>query len=133
MECICERDYLSIAWTELNIAMWKSRDFHTLRSAFLGGYMVGFGLGANMSCSGGFFILRQEGCDSRLVAGFHRCGSVSISGQVTWDMWWTKWHWGGFSQSISVSPTTNYSTFIKQLIANALYSLDTYSAVKSPT
>jgi hypothetical protein len=30
-------------------------------------------------------------------------------GQVMWDLWWTKRHWGMFSPSISVSPT-NHST-----------------------
>jgi hypothetical protein len=24
----------------------------------------------------------------------HRGGSGSIPGQVMWDLWWTKWHWG---------------------------------------
>jgi hypothetical protein len=31
-----------------------------------------------------------------------------------WDLWWTKWRWGRFSQSTSVSPpnlhSTNFST-----------------------
>jgi hypothetical protein len=31
-----------------------------------------------------------------------------------WDLWWTKWRWGRFSQSIPVSPAnlyfTNFST-----------------------
>jgi Tfp pilus assembly protein FimT len=29
------------------------------------------------------------------------------TGQVMWDSWWTKWHWGRFSPSTSVS-TANY-------------------------
>jgi hypothetical protein len=33
---------------------------------------------------------------------------------VMWDMWWTKWRWGRFSPSTSVSPanlhSTNFST-----------------------
>jgi hypothetical protein len=36
-------------------------------------------------------------------------------GQVMWDLWWTKQHWGRFSLSISVSPTkhsTDCSTLI---------------------
>jgi hypothetical protein len=30
--------------------------------------------------------------------------------QVTWDLWWTKWHWGRFSSSTSVSPSNSHST-----------------------
>jgi hypothetical protein len=27
-----------------------------------------------------------------------------------WDLWWTKWHWGRFSPSTSVSPSDHHST-----------------------
>jgi hypothetical protein len=27
-----------------------------------------------------------------------------------WDLWWTKWHWGRFSPSTSVSPANFHST-----------------------
>jgi hypothetical protein len=27
-----------------------------------------------------------------------------------WDLWWTKWHWGRFSPSTSVSPANSHST-----------------------
>jgi hypothetical protein len=27
-----------------------------------------------------------------------------------WDLWWTKWRWGRFSPSTSVSPANLYST-----------------------
>jgi hypothetical protein len=27
-----------------------------------------------------------------------------------WDLWWTKWHWGRFSPSASVSPANHHST-----------------------
>jgi hypothetical protein len=27
-----------------------------------------------------------------------------------WDLWWTKWHWGWFSQSTSVSPANLHFT-----------------------
>jgi hypothetical protein len=27
-----------------------------------------------------------------------------------WDLWWTKWHWGKFSPSTSVSPANSHST-----------------------
>jgi hypothetical protein len=40
----------------------------------------------------------------------HRGGLGSIPSQVIWDLWWTKWHWGGFSPSTSVSPPNLYST-----------------------
>jgi hypothetical protein len=54
----------------------------------------------------------------RLVAGF------MIQGHVMWDLWWTKWHWGWFSHSISVSPAsfhfTNCFTFITQPIFDAM-------------
>jgi hypothetical protein len=26
----------------------------------------------------------------------HRGNPVSIPGQPTWDLWWTKWHWDSF-------------------------------------
>jgi hypothetical protein len=26
-----------------------------------------------------------------------------------WDFWWTKWHWGRFSQSTSISPANLHS------------------------
>jgi hypothetical protein len=31
----------------------------------------------------------------------------SSPGQVMWDLWWTKWHWGRFSRSTSVSSATH--------------------------
>jgi hypothetical protein len=42
--------------------------------------------------------------------------ATRVRAQVTWDLWWTKWHWGRFSPSTSVSPanfhSTDCSTFI---------------------
>jgi hypothetical protein len=32
------------------------------------------------------------------------------TGLVMWDLWWTKWRWGRFSPSTSVSPTNLRST-----------------------
>jgi hypothetical protein len=32
------------------------------------------------------------------------------SGQVMWDLWWTKWHWGRFSPGTSVSPVNSHYT-----------------------
>jgi hypothetical protein len=31
------------------------------------------------------------------------------SGQSMWGVWWTKWHWGRFSLSTSVSPAYHHS------------------------
>jgi hypothetical protein len=46
--------------------------------------------------------------------GSHRGGPGSNPGLVMWDLWWTKWRWGRFSPSTSVSPanlpSTNFST-----------------------
>jgi hypothetical protein len=45
----------------------------------------------------------------------YRGGPCSRTGLVKWDLWWTKWRWGRFSPSTSVSPanfhSTNCSTF----------------------
>jgi hypothetical protein len=45
----------------------------------------------------------------RLVAGFppRRPGFEPGSGK--WDLWWTKWGWGRFSPSTSVSPANLHS------------------------
>jgi hypothetical protein len=40
----------------------------------------------------------------------HVGGPGSILGQVMWDLWWTKWHWGRFSPSISLPPANSSST-----------------------
>jgi hypothetical protein len=34
----------------------------------------------------------------------------SAHGQVMWDLWWTKWHWGRFSRSTSISSANSHST-----------------------
>jgi hypothetical protein len=34
----------------------------------------------------------------------------SSPGLVMWDLWWTKWRWGWFSPSTSVSPANLHST-----------------------
>jgi hypothetical protein len=33
-----------------------------------------------------------------------------------WGLWWTKWHWGKFSPSTSVSPANSHSTKCSILI-----------------
>jgi hypothetical protein len=44
----------------------------------------------------------------------YRGGPDGRAGEVMWDLWWTKWRWGRFSPSTSVSPAnlhfTNFST-----------------------
>jgi hypothetical protein len=40
----------------------------------------------------------------------------SSPGQVMWDLWWTKWRWGGFSPSTLVSPANSHSTDCSTLI-----------------
>jgi hypothetical protein len=37
-------------------------------------------------------------------------GAQVRSGQVIWDVWWTKWHWGRSSPSTSVSLANSHST-----------------------
>jgi hypothetical protein len=33
-----------------------------------------------------------------------------------WDLWWTKWHWGRFSPSTSVSPANSHYTDCSPII-----------------
>jgi hypothetical protein len=40
----------------------------------------------------------------------HCGGPDSSPGQVMWDLWWTKWQWGRFYPSTSVSPANLHST-----------------------
>jgi hypothetical protein len=47
-------------------------------------------------------------CKGLLVS--HRGGPRSNPGLVKWDLRWTKWHWGRFSPSTSVSPANLHST-----------------------
>jgi hypothetical protein len=47
----------------------------------------------------------------------HRGGPSSIPVQVMWDLWWTKWRWGRFSPSISVSPANSHSIDCSTLIS----------------
>jgi hypothetical protein len=35
---------------------------------------------------------------------------------VMWDLWWTKWRWGRFSPSTSVSPDNLHSTNCSTMI-----------------
>jgi hypothetical protein len=40
----------------------------------------------------------------------------SSPGLIMWDLWWTKWRWGRFSPSISVSPANLHSTNCSTII-----------------
>jgi hypothetical protein len=40
----------------------------------------------------------------------------SSPGQVMWDLWWTKWHWGRFSPSSLVSSANSHSTHCSTFI-----------------
>jgi hypothetical protein len=46
----------------------------------------------------------------------HRGGPCSSPGQVIWDLWRTKWHWGRYSPSTSVSPANSHSTECSTII-----------------
>jgi hypothetical protein len=45
----------------------------------------------------------------------HRGGPDSRPGLVKWGLWWTKWRWGKFSPSTSVSPANIHATKISIL------------------
>jgi hypothetical protein len=40
----------------------------------------------------------------------YRVGPGSNPGQITWDLWWTKWHWDRFSPSTTISLAKSHST-----------------------
>jgi hypothetical protein len=47
-----------------------------------------------------------------------RGGPGSTPGQVMWDLWWTKWHWGRFSPSAWVSPANSHFTDCSTIICH---------------
>jgi hypothetical protein len=47
--------------------------------------------------------------------------SARVRSQVMWDLWWTKWHWGRFSQRTSVSPANPHSTDCSIIIIRGWY------------
>jgi hypothetical protein len=49
----------------------------------------------------------------------------SSPGLVMWDLWWTKWRWGRFSPSTSVSPANLHSTYFSSVIL--IYHLGLYN------
>jgi hypothetical protein len=46
----------------------------------------------------------------------HHSGPISITRQVMWDLWRTKWNWGRYSPSTFVSPDNPHSTSCSILI-----------------
>jgi hypothetical protein len=59
------------------------------------------------------------GFDSSVITAVGRAIAQAVSrwlptaaawGLVKWDLWWTKWQWGRFSPSTSVSPANSHST-----------------------
>jgi hypothetical protein len=50
------------------------------------------------------------------MPAFCRGSSCSMPCQVVWDLWWTKWHWGGFSPSSSGSSANPHCTKCSILI-----------------
>jgi hypothetical protein len=42
--------------------------------------------------------------------------AARVPSQVMWDLWWTKWYWGRFSPSASVSPANHHSAKYSMLI-----------------
>jgi hypothetical protein len=55
----------------------------------------------------------------------HRGGPGSRTGLVKWDLWWTKWRWGRFSPSNSVSLASLNSTNCS--IITLIYHLGLYN------
>jgi hypothetical protein len=52
------------------------------------------------------------------------CGGLgSIANQVMWNLWWTKWHWGEFFFSTSVSLENSHCTDCSTLIIWGRYNL----------
>jgi hypothetical protein len=70
---------------------------------------------------------------AQVISCFHHGNLGAIPGEVMWDLLLTKWHWGSFSPSTSVSTanshSTNCSNFINQPITNAII-VDTDIAIK---
>jgi hypothetical protein len=48
------------------------------------------------------YLLRPCHSSGSCSSASHICGPGSRQGQVVWDLWWTKWHWGRFPPSTSV-------------------------------
>jgi hypothetical protein len=78
----------------------------------------------NYSCDGdafeNLFIIREMLRPCHSSGGYSPAsqsgGPGSSLGQVMWDLWWTKWHWGRFSPNTSVSPANSHSTDSSTLV-----------------
>jgi hypothetical protein len=66
----------------------------------------------------GLLFTAQEAAPwfKQLLAGFPPRRPEFTPGKVIWALWWTKWHWGRFSPSTSVSPANHHSTKFSILI-----------------
>jgi hypothetical protein len=62
------------------------------------------------------FLLRPCHCSGGYSPTSHRGDPGSSTNQVMWDLWSTKWHWGRFSPSTSVSPANSHSTYCSTFI-----------------
>jgi hypothetical protein len=56
------------------------------------------------------YIISQKTVIFSLTIAYKLNLEAGISGLVMWDLWWTKWHWGRFSQGTSVSLANLHST-----------------------
>jgi hypothetical protein len=63
-----------------------------------------------------FRIVRPCHSSGGLSPASHSGGPGSSTGQVMWDLWWIKWHWGRFYPSTLVSPANSHSTDCSTLI-----------------
>jgi hypothetical protein len=77
-------------------------------------------------CSCVYSLKERRPCHSSSgYSGLHIGATPSsIPGRVTWDLWWTKRHWGRFPPRTSVSPanshSTNCSVFINHPVTDAM-------------
>jgi hypothetical protein len=77
---------------------------------------------------------RPHHSSSGLSLAYHRAGPGSSPGLVMWDLWWTRWRWGRFSPSTSVSPANLHSTSWSTIILiyhRGLYNRPEVTAVPS--
>jgi hypothetical protein len=62
------------------------------------------------------FVDNTNCISAKVVSRWLPTAAARVRAQVMWDLRWTKWHWGRFSPSTSVSPAssqlTDCSTFI---------------------
>jgi hypothetical protein len=61
-------------------------------------------------------LIQESGCDTDQVISHRLPITGSSTGQIMWDLWWTKRHWDKLSPSASVSIAYSYSTDCSTLI-----------------